>query len=116
MNKHLLQTRLRSLAHYGDEILKLTQAIKATEATREEILQSLKEFWPFAEGDIIVCKGQIISVIEVTAMCDYINPQFKIKHKYHRKEYSRSVWETAQDLMYLPIADLEKVKKIEIEL
>lgn len=52
-NKHLLKTRLNSLAHYDRELERLDAARKETEKTKSEVLQSLKEFCPFSEGQIL---------------------------------------------------------------
>lgn len=53
MNKHLLETRLRSIKHYREEIQRLENAIKVNRETINEIEKSLVEFFPFKSGDII---------------------------------------------------------------
>lgn len=53
MNKHLLETKLRSIQHYLSEIEKLRKAIEVNEEVIKEIENSLAEFFPFSSGDII---------------------------------------------------------------
>lgn len=53
MNKHLLETRLRSIKHYKEEIQRLENAIKVNKETIDDIEKSLVEFFPFKSGDII---------------------------------------------------------------
>ena len=53
MNKHLLETRIKSIKHYQSEIQRLQEAIKVNKETIDEIEKSLTEFFPFKKGDII---------------------------------------------------------------
>lgn len=53
MNKHLLETRIKSIKHYQSEIQRLQEAIKVNKETIYEIEKSLTEFFPFKKGDII---------------------------------------------------------------
>lgn len=62
-NKHLLQTRLNSIAHYTREIQRLTQALEATRQTRAELFESLREFFPWQPGDIIM-SGSVVRKIK----------------------------------------------------
>lgn len=53
MNKHLLETRLKSIKHYKEEINRLHAAILVNKETINEIEKTLVEFFPFESGDII---------------------------------------------------------------
>ncbi len=52
-NKHLLDTKLKSLVHYNSEIKRFEEAIEVTKSTKSDILQSLVEFFPFENGDLL---------------------------------------------------------------
>lgn len=62
-NKHLLKTRLNSLAHYDREIERLNAAKQETEKTKSELLQSLREFLPWKPGQIIFKPGKHTDLI-----------------------------------------------------
>lgn len=53
MNKHLLETRLKSIKHYKEEIDRLNAAILVNKETIDEIEKTLVEFFPFEAGDIV---------------------------------------------------------------
>lgn len=57
MNKHLLETRLKSIKHYKEEIDRLHAAILINKETVDEIEKTLVEFFPFESGDIIYRDG-----------------------------------------------------------
>lgn len=59
MNNKILESRLKSISHYKNEISDLQDTIKSIKSTIDEILLDLIEFCPFTEGDII-CKGDSI--------------------------------------------------------
>lgn len=60
MNTKLLETKLKSIDHYVDVIRDLEDARKITIATLEQLLNDLKEFCPFQEGDILCFDNQRI--------------------------------------------------------
>lgn len=62
MNKHLLETRVRSLKHYNSELQKLSNTKKVVEEVKRELLQSFAEFLPFQEGDLLINGDQIIKL------------------------------------------------------
>lgn len=66
MNKHLLDTRMRSITHYNGELAKLRDALTVTELTKKDIIDSLKEFFPFENGDILM-KGSNLYQVSITA-------------------------------------------------
>lgn len=54
MNKHLLETRLKSIAHYNSEIVRQKGALSVTESTLNDVVKSCLEFFPFEHGDILL--------------------------------------------------------------
>ena len=84
MNKHILDTRLKSIAHYAKEIELQTEAIKVTEGTLEELINSLREVIEFEDGDIIMRERKVRlyhNVKEVQRTTDgdirfYLNVQY----------------------------------------
>ena len=53
MNKHLLETKIKSIAHYNSEIIKLDEAMKVTRSTINDIVSSLSEYITWEHGDIL---------------------------------------------------------------
>lgn len=73
MNNKILESRLKSIYHYKNEISDLQDTIKSIKSVIDEILINLIEFCPFEEGDII-CKGDNIYLfkkVETAGMDDY---------------------------------------------
>lgn len=79
MNKHLLKTRLNSIHHYTDEIKRLEEAKKQTEATRADLLKSLNEFFPWKAGMIIMKGEQVRRFKQLTQIMLHYNDNRKIK-------------------------------------
>lgn len=65
MNKHLFETKLKSIEHYNSEEEKLKEALKITCSVRNELVQSLLEFFPFSEGDILFNGGRVITILKI---------------------------------------------------
>jgi hypothetical protein len=59
MNTHLMRTRIASIQHYTEELAKLQQATLATQQTRKELLDSMREFFPFEPGQILI-RGEAV--------------------------------------------------------
>jgi hypothetical protein len=80
MNTHLLRTRLVSIAHYTEEIKKLEAARKTTEETRKEIVESLREFFPFMPGQILINGQQVrkFKGLDGVRLSFHDNPVFSV--------------------------------------
>ncbi len=84
MNKHLLETKLKSIAHYKFEIEKLEKAVKVNESVLHEVTQSLVEFFPFKVDDVIFRRDKMIKIVEIEHV--YLSDDedlFEIKVKYN---------------------------------
>jgi hypothetical protein len=62
MNKHKLESTVRSIQHYEQEIAKLEAALGATQSTRNDLIKSLSEYFPFSVGDIITNGTKVFKV------------------------------------------------------
>lgn len=66
MNEKLLKTRLASIAHYKSESDKLSEALKITNETRNELIKSMIEFFPFNVGDIVSTNnGNFFKILKI---------------------------------------------------
>lgn len=62
MNKKILETRLHSIDHYLSEAKLHEQAKEVCLKTREEIINSLREFFPFTKHQIICTRQTVFRV------------------------------------------------------
>lgn len=113
INKHLLQTRLKSVAHYNAEIDALNLATTATEETRLSVLNSIAEFFPYKAGDVLVLDKNIIRVVEFQKMEGFSDPAFVFTCEEHVKVYSQTKWVKSDYKRSLKVSDLEKVKVLD---
>lgn len=60
MNKKLLDTRIKSIEHYNQQIADLQATLKEVTDVKKQVVRSLEEFCPFTEGDIICYKDEAI--------------------------------------------------------
>lgn len=63
MNDKILAQKLRSIAHYTQEVASFEAAAKTTQETRKDLIDSLAEFFPFQPGDIIANGDKIRKVV-----------------------------------------------------
>jgi hypothetical protein len=62
MNKHKYESILNSIQHYQNEIIKLKQTLEVVTDTRNDLIKSLVEFFPFEVDDIIFFNGIMYKV------------------------------------------------------
>lgn len=87
MNKHLLETRLRSIKHYKEELNKLNEALKITEQTREDLLKSLEEFFPWYPGDVLMRSETVFKLVKLNDVREYGDINFSVTMRYADGEH-----------------------------
>ena len=93
-NKHLLETKLKSVHHYASEIKRLQDAISVNEEVRSEILDSIKEFFPFDVDDILFKSDKIIKILNVNEVriCQrHEGVEFHVEYLLQDKSYGFSM-------------------------
>lgn len=65
MNKHILETKLKSIKHYRDEIKRLQGAIEVNKSVLKDCEESLTEFFPFKKGDVIYGENRMYQIEEI---------------------------------------------------
>lgn len=72
MNKHKYESVLNSIKHYQNEIINLKQTLEVVADTRNDLIKSLVEFFPFEADDIIFLDGVMYKVKQpVQGALDY---------------------------------------------
>lgn len=59
MNKKLLETTLRSIENYNGQIKDLNESLNVVTSVRNDLIVSIKEFFPFYNEDIIMRNDRI---------------------------------------------------------
>ncbi len=96
MNKSLFETRQKSIAHYTQQIKDLTATIKEIESVRDEVTNSLVEFFPFEMGDIII-KGETIIMVKTVdrVRSSHVDIFYKVPNgrgAWESEKYSKSIY------------------------
>ena len=111
MNKHVLETRIKSIRHYKSEIERLREAIKVNESVIADIENSLLEFSSFKEGDILFKGEKIIKVTKIDkAISDSSEEGFKIRIEYRMQSREYGFGNSSYDTLHL--SEWNKWKKI----
>jgi hypothetical protein len=116
-NKHLLDTKLKSIAHYNSELQRLTEAANVTNSTKGELLKSLAEFFPFEDGDILLKDGRIYRVsigaaLPLTVDEDSSGPIFRVWLFDPDTRGSKGWVKNGSFPSYIRISDFDKYKVI----
>jgi hypothetical protein len=118
MNKHLLKTRLASIAHYNTELEKLSAAKEATSNTRKELIRSLAEFCPFRKGHVLISGTQIRLVEKVGAISESYNKPNEFSYVLEVSFPNGDSWRSGNNL-YIPFSEVDEWKIVnqkEVEL
>lgn len=113
MNKHLLQTRLKSITHYSEELKKLSEAHRVVTSTREELKDSLKEFFPFKDGDVIVQKGKMRKILSLKIIEGYADPAFRYLYMVPYENYGDVQWKKSDYMGELKVSEFDNWKLID---
>lgn len=93
MNKSLLQTRLKSIAHYNEALAQLEETRKQTASTLKDIVDSLKEFCPLQHGDIVLYEGKIYRFRDIESISNTNPIRLNLKMQVQACDgYGRAEW------------------------
>jgi len=113
MNKQLFSTRIKSIIHYNAEVANLKDALKVTESTLRDVIDSIREFFPFEQGDVITDGVSILKFFEVSHINNDNDPEdigFYIK--YYKTDGYTWFERNATGTKVITVGDLPKWKKI----
>ena len=107
MNAKLLQTRLNSITHYKNEIMKLEEAIRITRQTRQELVNSLSEFCDLTEGDLIIRNGIFYKFLRIQDVHDSLNINLVVETQI--SEYGKG-YSWREKIISIPIIEMPNCK------
>ena len=110
MNKKLFDTRMNSVNHYEQEIKNLKEAIRITESTLKDLVDSFLEFNPFKKGDILLIKDIVVKVSEVLNTYNSSEGIELCVKVYYPNSYGG--YNNKTDSIYIKFNDIEKIKII----
>lgn len=62
----MLDQRIRSIEHYQKEIGELKDTLKVVEATKNDLVKSIADFFPFEPGDIVMTASEeVVKVLRI---------------------------------------------------
>lgn len=110
-NKHLFETKVRSIKHYTEEIKRLKEAVKINEEVRAETEKSLIEFFPFQKGDVLFKGNKMIKINRVDSA--YLGGDQEVIYKvYYHNQDIRDGFEETTDYGNWPLSTWNGFKKI----
>lgn len=110
MNKSLFNARMKSIEHYKNQIKDLEETIRQNEDVLKDLILSLKEFFPFEVGDILIKDSDIVLISSIDESCEsYIKISVKLPN-------GKGDWELPSFYSYrerkIPYPDFDLWKKI----
>lgn len=87
MNKHLVESTMRSIKFYQSEIEKMKEAIEVTKSVIKDRLKDLEPILPYKKDDILFKENRIIKLIDNGEIELNENDEngFVIKYKFLRQ-------------------------------
>lgn len=114
MNKHLHDIRVKSLAHYTEQIKQLEEVLKTTRSTKEDLLQSCIEFCPLKEGDIVMTLQQTFKKVEKVGVCSFDSGNMELKYRIDWLYVYKQEWrKESYDYSTLTLEELKGYKIID---